>query len=201
MPQMSLSLRRSRRSTSGSSHLIRVTRARRIRVDDEGLGGEVREVQTALGLVAAEAGVCLVPASVELLNRDNVVYRPLDEEKAVSPIIISYRKGDKSPEITLILKLIREIYREKARLRLHPEGQCGSASNRDPTISVYPFGSALIGTPTRGRTWTRRDGGSVSLGQPSIRSRRLPVPRPPCARPKCCPKCQTQRCGYRRPRR
>ena len=112
MPQMSLSLRRSRRSTSGSSHLIRVTRARRIRVDDEGLGGEVREVQTALGLVAAEAGVCLVPASVELLNRDNVVYRPLVEEKAVSPIIMSNRRGDKSPEITLILKLIREIYRK-----------------------------------------------------------------------------------------
>jgi len=73
---------------------------------------EVREVQTALGLVAAEAGVCLVPASVERLNRDNVLYRPLDEEKAVSPIIMSNRKGDKSPEITLILKLTREIYRK-----------------------------------------------------------------------------------------
>jgi LysR family transcriptional regulator, benzoate and cis,cis-muconate-responsive activator of ben and cat genes len=73
---------------------------------------EVREVQTALGLVPAEAGVCLVPASVERLGRDNVAYRPLDEEKAVSPIILSSRKGDKSPEITLILKLIREIYRK-----------------------------------------------------------------------------------------
>ena len=57
----------------------------------------------------------MVPASVERLCRDNVVYRPLDEEKAVSPIIMSSRKGDKSPEITLILKLIREIYR-KARI-------------------------------------------------------------------------------------
>ena len=74
---------------------------------------EVREVQTALGLVAAEAGVCVVPASVERLRRDNVVYRPLDEEKAVSPIIMSTRKGDKSPEIALILRLIREIYRKE----------------------------------------------------------------------------------------
>jgi LysR family transcriptional regulator, benzoate and cis,cis-muconate-responsive activator of ben and cat genes len=73
---------------------------------------EVREVQTALGLVAAEAGVCLVPASVERLRRDNVVYRPLDEEKAVSPIIMSTRKGDRSPEIALILRLIREMYRK-----------------------------------------------------------------------------------------
>jgi LysR family transcriptional regulator, benzoate and cis,cis-muconate-responsive activator of ben and cat genes len=73
---------------------------------------EVREVQTALGLVAAEAGICLVPASVGRLSRDNVAYRPLEEENAVSPIIMSNRKGDKSPEITLILKLIREIYRK-----------------------------------------------------------------------------------------
>jgi len=74
---------------------------------------EVREVQTALGLVAAEAGVCLVPRSLERLRRDNVVYRLLDEEKAVSPIIMSSRKGDKSPEIALILRLIREMYRKE----------------------------------------------------------------------------------------
>jgi len=62
---------------------------------------EVRELQTALGLVAAEVGMCLVPVSVEGLRRDNVAYRPLDEEKAVSPIIMSTRKGDQSPEIAL----------------------------------------------------------------------------------------------------
>ena len=78
---------------------------------------EVREVQTALGLVAAEAGICLVPASVERLGRDDVAYRPLNEGNAVSPIIMSYRKGDKSPEIALILKLIREIY-QKAGITL-----------------------------------------------------------------------------------
>jgi LysR family transcriptional regulator, benzoate and cis,cis-muconate-responsive activator of ben and cat genes len=75
----------------------------------------VRELQTALGLVAAEAGVCLVPVSVESLQRENVVYRPLDEVKAVSPIILSTRKGDRSPEIALLLRLIRDIYR-KARI-------------------------------------------------------------------------------------
>lgn len=74
---------------------------------------EVGEVQTALGLVAAEVGVCLVPVSVERLRRDNVVYRALDEEKAVSPIIVSTRKGDKSPEIAFIMKLIREMYRKE----------------------------------------------------------------------------------------
>ena len=72
---------------------------------------EVRELQTALGLVAAEAGVCVVPASVERLRRDNVVYRPLDEEGAVSPIIMSCRKNDRSPEIARLLDLVQAVYR------------------------------------------------------------------------------------------
>jgi LysR family transcriptional regulator, benzoate and cis,cis-muconate-responsive activator of ben and cat genes len=72
---------------------------------------EVREVQTALGLVAAEAGVCIVPVSVERLRRENISFLPLKEEDAVSPIILSKRKGDRSPEIALVFRLIREIYR------------------------------------------------------------------------------------------
>jgi DNA-binding transcriptional LysR family regulator len=74
---------------------------------------EVRELQTALGLVAAEAGVCVVPASVERLRRDNVVYRPLDEEGAVSPIIMSCRKDNQSPEIARLLELVRGVYRRE----------------------------------------------------------------------------------------
>ncbi|HKM61390.1 MAG TPA: LysR family transcriptional regulator [Acidisphaera sp.] len=74
---------------------------------------EVRELQTALGLVAAGTGVCVVPASVERLRRDNVVYRPLDEVGAVSPIIFSTRKGDTSPEIARVLRLIKEMYRKE----------------------------------------------------------------------------------------
>ena len=74
---------------------------------------EVRELQTALGLVAADSGVCLVPASVERLRRDNVVYRPLRETKAVSPIVMKTRKGDRSPELALILQLIQEMYRKE----------------------------------------------------------------------------------------
>ena len=74
---------------------------------------EVRELQTALGLVAAEAGICLVPASVERFRRDNVVYRPLDEPGAVSPIIMSTRKGDQSPEIGVILRVIKAMYQKE----------------------------------------------------------------------------------------
>jgi DNA-binding transcriptional LysR family regulator len=72
---------------------------------------EVRELQVALGLVAAESGVCLVPASVERFRRDNVVYRPLDEPNANSPVIMSTRKADRSADIPIILRIIREMYR------------------------------------------------------------------------------------------
>ncbi|MBB5220527.1 DNA-binding transcriptional LysR family regulator [Amaricoccus macauensis] len=74
---------------------------------------EVKELQTALGLVAADAAVAVVPASVARLRRDNVLYLPLDEPDALSPIIMSTRHDDTSPEIALILKLIKRMYRDE----------------------------------------------------------------------------------------
>ena len=70
---------------------------------------EVRELQTALGMVAAGAGVCLVPASVRRLGRDDVAYVDLDEPKITSPIIMSYRTNDKSPLFLHLRKLVREF--------------------------------------------------------------------------------------------
>ena len=74
---------------------------------------EVRELQTALGLVAAQAGMTIVPAGVRQLRRDGVAYRDLDEESATSPIIMSHRRDDASPEIGVVMGLIREIYLEE----------------------------------------------------------------------------------------
>ena len=70
---------------------------------------EVRELQTALGLVAAGVGICLVPSSVRGLGRSDVVYLELDEPKIVSPIIMSYRSNDKSPFLAELRKLVREF--------------------------------------------------------------------------------------------
>ncbi len=74
---------------------------------------ELRELQTALGLVAAQAGVAVVPAGVQRLRRDGVAYRDLDEEDAISPIIMSHRRDDITAEVPVILELIRELYREE----------------------------------------------------------------------------------------
>lgn len=74
---------------------------------------EMQEMQTALGLVASGMGLCLVPASVHRLRPDEVVYRPLVEPQAVSPIIMSTRLQDQSSDIVLLRKLIDDIYAEQ----------------------------------------------------------------------------------------
>ena len=72
---------------------------------------EVREIQTALGLVAAEAGLCVVPSSARQLRAD-VHYRMIASERATSPVVLSHRVGDNSHYIDLIKQLIQEMYAE-----------------------------------------------------------------------------------------
>src|ERR1700756_4352283 len=70
---------------------------------------EARELQTALGLVASGGGVCIVPASVKRLGRDDVRFIDLDEPKMASPIIMSHRKNDTSTLLQQLIKLVREF--------------------------------------------------------------------------------------------
>ncbi|RTL43040.1 MAG: LysR family transcriptional regulator [Burkholderiales bacterium] len=90
---------------------------------------EVQEMQTALGLVASGMGLCIVPASVHRLRPDEVVYRPLAEPQAVSPIIMSTRLQDQSGDITLMRALIEEIYAEqRAALAAKAQARAGLSS-------------------------------------------------------------------------
>ena len=73
---------------------------------------EVRELQIAIGLVGAGQGIAIVPQSLQGMIRTDVVYRPLDDLKAVSPIIFSTRHMDHSPELVNMLEVIYEIYDE-----------------------------------------------------------------------------------------
>jgi len=74
---------------------------------------EVRELQMALGLVAAAAGVSIVPAAAQRLRSYDVTYRHFDDPKLVSPIIMSYRANDRSGRIDEIKQLIREMYADR----------------------------------------------------------------------------------------
>ncbi|AME28393.1 MULTISPECIES: LysR family transcriptional regulator [Burkholderiaceae] len=69
----------------------------------------VRELQTALGLVAANVGVCLVPKSVDGLRAHGVAYRYV-VERLSSPIIMSRRNDDKSQATTLLCSLARASF-------------------------------------------------------------------------------------------
>lgn len=71
---------------------------------------EVREIQTALGLVAAEYGVCLIPASARL--RGDVHYRLVEDPQAISPIIFTHRLNDSAWYIDGILKRVADAYAE-----------------------------------------------------------------------------------------
>ena len=72
---------------------------------------EVREIQTALGLVAAESGICIIPSSAQQMRSD-VRFRVIENPEATSPVILSHRAGDASRYIVLIKQLIRDIYAE-----------------------------------------------------------------------------------------
>jgi LysR family transcriptional regulator, benzoate and cis,cis-muconate-responsive activator of ben and cat genes len=72
---------------------------------------EVRELQAALGLVAAEMGVCIVPTAARL--RNDLVYRPIRDPQATSPIILSHRLNDDSWYIPVFKQLIAEMYMQQ----------------------------------------------------------------------------------------
>ncbi|SPB15557.1 LysR family transcriptional regulator [Caballeronia novacaledonica] len=74
---------------------------------------EVRELQIALGLVAAGEGVSVVPSSVNGLKRDDVAYKSLDDPTLVSPVIMSMRALDESRDIKEMLELIYRLYEEE----------------------------------------------------------------------------------------
>jgi DNA-binding transcriptional LysR family regulator len=74
---------------------------------------EVRELQIAIGLVAAGEGVSIVPRSLQGMKRDDIVYLELNEKHAYSPIIMNMRAMDRSEEIKAMLDLIYGIYDEE----------------------------------------------------------------------------------------
>ncbi len=71
---------------------------------------EVRELQIAIGLVAAGEGVSVVPDSVQGMKRNNVAYRALTDRHAVSPVMFSVRKMDTSEELRNMLNTIYDVY-------------------------------------------------------------------------------------------
>lgn len=75
---------------------------------------DIQDVLAALGLVAADAGVCIVPSVVERMRSSDVCYRPLDEPEASSPIVLSVLRGMASPIVTQIWQELDRILEKAA---------------------------------------------------------------------------------------
>ncbi|GAB2892352.1 LysR family transcriptional regulator [Paraburkholderia jirisanensis] len=88
---------------------------------------ETRELQIALGLVAAGEGVSVVPSSVYGLKRDDVGYKELDDPKLVSPVIMIMRLLDESEDLRAMLELIYQLYDEAKMEYLPPDDERGGA--------------------------------------------------------------------------
>ncbi|HEY1944081.1 MAG TPA: LysR family transcriptional regulator [Roseiarcus sp.] len=70
---------------------------------------EVGELQVALGLVAADYGVCIVPAVVQRMRGSDVCYRQLDEPGWTSPILMTWLRADQPPLVSSISDLLGKI--------------------------------------------------------------------------------------------
>jgi len=88
---------------------------------------EANEIQTALGLVAADIGVTLVPRSVARLHLNDVVFLPLADSEILSPIIVSYRRDDSSTLLSAFLSFADEA------LSASRQAQIGSG---DPAMTT-----------------------------------------------------------------
>jgi LysR family transcriptional regulator, benzoate and cis,cis-muconate-responsive activator of ben and cat genes len=71
---------------------------------------DVNELQVALGLVAAGVGVTLVPRSIQRLRRGDVRYKVIADDGVTSPVVMMYRQGDQSLDIT---RLRGDVQRRK----------------------------------------------------------------------------------------
>lgn len=71
---------------------------------------EVREVQFALGMVASGEGVCIVPCNLDSVQLYNLIYIPLLDPEAISPIFIATRNLEENAYINSLIETIQYIY-------------------------------------------------------------------------------------------
>ena len=71
---------------------------------------EAPRVITALGLVAAGLGVSVVPASMQRIALDGVVFRAIDDRAGLKAVLaLGWRKNDASPALANFLAVVRKL--------------------------------------------------------------------------------------------
>ncbi|MDE1915951.1 MAG: LysR family transcriptional regulator [Sphingomonadales bacterium] len=72
---------------------------------------EVGEMQTALIMVAAGMGACLVPEAARLMERPEIRFRPARQAMTM-PIILYHRFGDNSYELQMMYRTCAQLYEQ-----------------------------------------------------------------------------------------
>lgn len=70
---------------------------------------EVRELQTALVMVAAGSGACIVPGTVSHLGRRDIGFADI-RQKVAAPMIMRHRVDDRSPRLGQLFDIFAELY-------------------------------------------------------------------------------------------
>lgn len=102
---------------------------------------EVRDVQTALGLVAAQLGYALVPRTMNRLQRVDIAYRAVEGANISSPIILSTRIGDVSEATRMLEEIGKRIYAGATVCSIGAVRDPASVSGTEPS-SGRPSGSS-----------------------------------------------------------
>ncbi|MGB3635266.1 MAG: LysR family transcriptional regulator [Rubrobacteraceae bacterium] len=66
-------------------------------------------LQTVIGLVASGIGIAILAESARRMNREGVVYRPLDVPDATSWLGLAWLERDESPLVENFVNIVREV--------------------------------------------------------------------------------------------
>lgn len=91
---------------------------------------EAQQIQAIIGLVSAGLGIAVVPASIQSLHREQVVYRPIKGPPAITQMAIAYETGNDSPVLRSFLRVVAEEL--KPRKRRAPAVKAKSQIGRNP---------------------------------------------------------------------
>ena len=72
------------------------------------VGQEAPRIISTLNLVAAGIGVSIVPASLQRLQMDGIVYRKLEDmPQLTAPLILACRRGENAAAVQRFIDLVR----------------------------------------------------------------------------------------------
>jgi DNA-binding transcriptional LysR family regulator len=76
------------------------------------LGQEAPRIMSALSLVAVGLGITLVPACMQRMTMDGIVYRPMIGVQPKAVLNLASRRGDPSPVVGNFVNLVRRAARD-----------------------------------------------------------------------------------------